>query len=520
MHELVQQVLANLKTVWHFRWYAVISAWVIAAGGWIVVYKMPNRYEADARVYVDTQSVLRPLLSGLTVDSNLEQMIMIMSRTLMSRPNLEKLIQMAGLDGGVKTDEEKEYLVTRLASAISIKGAGRDLYAISYVDKDPQIAKRVVQSVLKLFMDGSLVNNREDSDSARRFIDEQLKNYRDKLEASETAITEFKRRNLGLMPGQGPGYFTRLDEAKAALKQAKLELREAENSRDSIARRLASESEVAAVLDDRVAGEGSTESDIDVRIRTLGQKLDELRTTYTEEHPDIVAIARIIGQLKDQRELEIKQKRAEVKQNGPLPISQAKNPVYQQLTISLTAAEASLAAMRTRVAEYTERYIELQTAANAVPEVEAAYVQLTRDYEVNKTRYDELLKRRDTARITEDVDKTNATGAFRVIDPPQVPLRPKSPKRGLLMTIVLFLAIAGGLAVAFLLSQIRPTFNDERKLSEISGVRVLGTVPMVWNDSQKARRHLKLVSLLFSLASLLSAYAAIMTMLMLTTSRP
>src|SRR6185436_13558164 len=126
---------------------------------------------------------------------------------------------------------------------------------ISYADKNPEHAKRVVQSLLTLFMEQSLGDNREDSDAARRFIDEQLAGYRDKLVAAESAITEFKRQHMGLMPGEGPGYFARLTEAKTALRQAALDLREAEHSRDSIKKRFDAEAEIALLPGDKTASD-------------------------------------------------------------------------------------------------------------------------------------------------------------------------------------------------------------------------------------------------------------------------
>jgi len=522
MHELAEQLLSHLKAIWRYRWYAVVFAWIIALGGWAAVYyKMPERYQADARVYVDTQTVLRPLLLGLAVQPNVEQMVTMMSRTLISRPNLEKVIQMANLDVGLNTDDDRARLVTRLTQEISIKSAGgENLYTISYVDKDPKVAKQVVQSLLTLFVEGSLGDKRKDSDSARQFIEEQLQGYRDRLVAAENAITVFKRRYIGLMPGEGLGYFARLVETKAALNQAALDLNEAENSRDSIKKQLASESEIASLSGDNVSEKVAPESELDARIRVLQQKLDTLRLSYTEQHPDIVAIVPIIAQLREQKKAEAKQKEAEAKLRGTSPSeARVKGPVYQQLTVALTTAEANVAAMKTRFVVYSKRYADLQAAANAMPQVEAEYTQLTRDYEVNKARYDELLKRRESAQISGDMEASNAAVAFRVVDPPQVPLVPKSPNRPLLMSLVLLAALAGGLGGAFLVSQMRPTINDERRLRAITGLPMLGTVVMAWTDLEKARRTRGLVAFLISFASLLSAYAAIMAALVLTTSR-
>jgi polysaccharide chain length determinant protein (PEP-CTERM system associated) len=189
------------------------------------------------------------------------------------------------------------------------------------------------------------------------------------------------------------------------------------------------------------------------------------------------------------------------------------------LTVALTTAEANAAAMKARVEEYSKRYNELKAMANAVPQIDAEFTQLTRDYEGTKKNYETLLLRRESAQITGDVETRASLIDFRVIDPPQVPSVPKAPNRPQLMSLVLLAALGGGLGIAFLISQVRPTLNDERRLREVSGLPVLGTVVMAWTDAQKARRTRGLVALLLSFLSLLSAYAVIMAALVLTVSK-
>jgi polysaccharide chain length determinant protein (PEP-CTERM system associated) len=214
------------------------------------------------------------------------------------------------------------------------------------------------------------------------------------------------------------------------------------------------------------------------------------------------------------------QKKAEAKLRKPAPSSvQIQDPVYRQLTLSLASAEANVAAMKARVAEYGKRYNELRAAVNAVPQVDAEFTQLTRDYEVTKKNYENLLSRRESAQISGDMETRASVMDFRVVDPPQVPSVPKSPNRRLLMSLVLLAALGGGIGFAFLISQMRPTINGTQRLRELSGLQVLGTVAMAWTSAQKERRSRGLVALLISCASLLSAYAAIMAALMLTASR-
>jgi polysaccharide chain length determinant protein (PEP-CTERM system associated) len=524
MHDAFDQFLAYLKGAWRYRWYAVVVSWLVAVGGWCYVYTLPDRYEASARVYVDTQSVLRPLLAGLTVQPNVDQMISMMSRTLISRPNIEKVIRMADLDIKLKTPEDREALILRLGRDLQIRTTAQaNLYTIAYAEKNPQEAKRVVQSLLTLFVEGSLGDKRKDTDSARRFLDEQLKAYSDKLVAAETAFTEFKRKNVALMAGRGgQDYYARLGEAQAAVKQSELELREAENARDAIKRQLSGEAEAPPTLyegkkpkaAEKQPGAGDEKKpelvaepanpELDARIAALEQKLDALRLNYTDRHPDIVGIHRIIAQLKEQKKDE-----AKAQKGLPPGLAGQQNPFQQQLSVSLAAAEASVASVRARVAEYTKRLEALKDAVNMQPQVEAEFVQLTRDYDVTRANYYGLLSRREQAQMSGEMESSASVMDFRVIDPPTVPSTPNAPNRPALITTVMLIALGAGLGIAFVLSQIRPTFNDEKRLRELSGLTVFGTVAMAWTDAQRSKRRKGLVAFLLSFLSLLSAYGTV-----------
>ena len=510
MHELAGQLLFYLKSTWRYRWFAVVVAWLIAAAGWVAVERMPDRFQAWARVYVDTQSMLRPLLSGLAVQPNDVQIVRMMSRVIISRPNLEKVVQMAGMDKNNFSPEERAHLVTRLAKEITIDSAGRDnIYTISYEGASPLEAKRIVDSLLSLFVRESVGNKRQDSELSRRFIEQQLQSYGEKLKAAEKAVMEFKRRNAGLMPGDGQGYYAQLRNAESALRQARLDLGEAENSRNAIRQQLES---YKAAQADTAPGAGLN-PDLDARISALETKLDGLRVTYTDEHPDVVALVRIISHLKQQRAEE-----ARLAKPGQSAKS-APDLGQQQLIVALSSAEANVAALRARVAGLDRRHEELKAVADALPRVEAEFTQLTRDYDVIKGRYNTLLERRESAQISGDVEEDATTMGFRVVDPPRLPHSPSSPNRPRLVTMVLLAALAGGLGIAFLIGQLRPTFDNERRLTEVSGLPVLGTIVAHWTDAQKSRRRWALAAFVLVSVGLFSAYGALMTSLVLMGSR-
>jgi polysaccharide chain length determinant protein (PEP-CTERM system associated) len=511
MHELAYQTLSTAKAAWRYRWIAVIVAWVVALGGWTAVHRMPDRYEASARVWLNTQSVVKNLLAGLTAQPNVDQMVGMISRTMISRPNLEKVIGMADMDTGLASPRDREQMITRMIKEVTLQSAGGDnLFTISYTDKDPHKAKLVVQSLLTIFVERSLGEQRTNSEAAQRFIDEELKTYQEKLEIAENAMVEFKRRQTGLRAGRGD-YSAQLVTAEAALSEAILELKTAEIDLEASKKSFSDEA-FPSLLGDTGTDVGA-HPQIDARINALELKLDGLRLTYTEQHPDVVAIERTIAQLKEQT-------KAEAMSRKPSPRAvQTPDPVTRQLTLAAAAAEANVAAAKARVEEYGKRYNELRAVVVAAPGIDAEFNELTRAYEIAKSNYGTLLARREQARISAKMEATTNVTDFEVIDPPQVPSTPKTPNRLLLNSVVLLMALGCGGGSAFLLSQIRPTFNDERRLKELIGVQVLGTVNMAWTNAQQARRTWGLVALGISFAGLLSTYAAINVALVLMASR-
>jgi polysaccharide chain length determinant protein (PEP-CTERM system associated) len=186
------------------------------------------------------------------------------------------------------------------------------------------------------------------------------------------------------------------------------------------------------------------------------------------------------------------------------------SPMLQQLNISLSQAEAQVASMRTRVEEYSGRVARLRSRSAEVPEIEAQLAQLNRDYQVNKENYQKLVERREAAKLSGDLSSATDMLTFRVIDPPTAPNVPAGPNRVRLTSLVFVAALAAGLAVAFLLSQIRPTFLSQGSLQEVTGVPILGSISMNWTAEQKVRRKRRLYGLGASVFLLFGSYGAVM----------
>ncbi len=503
MDQVVQQLMSYARAIWHRRWYVAIVAWLISIAGWVGVYLLPDRYEASARVYVDTQTLLKPLLSGLTVDPGVEQQIKLMTRALVSRPTLEKVARMTDLDIHAKTPEDTEEMLDNLAKKISIADTGREnLYTLSFQDENPELAKKVVQALLTIFVESSLGKTRQDIASSQKFIEEQLQQYQQKLVDAENALKEFKQKHVGVMPGQGGDYYAKLEQGATQLRQAELDLREATNRRDQLKRQLEDEEpELAAA-----AAVVSTSSEVDGRIQALEKQMDSLRLQYTDLHPDIQSTKRLIAKLEEQKKQEIAARKADP--SG----AKIQNPVYQQLTIAIAEADGTVASLRARVSEFQGRYNALRSASSMIPQVEQEFTQLMRDYDVYKSNYTELLAKRESAAMSSEVESKTDTVDFRVIDPPRVPLAPAWPNRPLLLSLVPLGGLVAGFAAAFLISQIRRTVADRKSLRELTGLPLLGAVTKIETEEARRVRRKRLMAFLATIGSLVGAYGVLITL--------
>lgn len=520
MDELLHQAIVALRGIWHRRWIGLAVAWIVAIGGTIAVLRIPDKYEASARIYVDTQSVLKPLMSGLAVQPNVDQQVAILSRTLISRPNVEKLVRMADLDLGAKDKRQQEALIDELLKTLAISTTGRDnLYTVTFRDTSPEKAKRVVQSLVQIFVESGLGGKRKDSDSAKRFIDEQIKSYEKKLEEAENRLKDFKLRNLSLATGDGKDYYGRMAEVSSQLNQARLELREAENSRDALKRQIVGEEPV--LLPERPEAALATASvpEIDGRIDALKRQLDTILLKYTEQHPDVLGVKRIIEDLEEQKRQYLAARAKAAKPASGPTVSVNSNPVYQQLKVSLAEAEATVASLKTRVGEYEARQARLQASAKLVPQIEAEYSQLNRDYDIMKKNYETLVARRESAEISGEMEATGSVADFRLIDPPRASQQPVAPNRLVLLPLALLAAIGIGLFASFVASQVWPTFLDLHTLREATGIPILGSVSMIVSDERRRRDRNRLVAFLSGVVALFGSFGAGLLALFLLSSR-
>lgn len=461
LHELFQQVMLEARAAWRYRWHALIVAWAVMILGALLVFSLPNKYESSAQVYADTNALTNPLLRGIAVQPDPRARLEVITRTLLARPNLETVADKTGLSLRATAPADKDALLVKLGGMVKVKdGGAQNLYEISYSDTDPTMAQRVVQAFVEILMNDTLGENTSATASAQNFLQQQVDDYNKRLNDAEQKLADFKKANLGNLPGAGGGdYYTRLQAAEARLQDLQGQYAAAAGGRP-------------------VYRAGSGTLDIDRQIASYKDKLNDLLLKYTDEYPDVVSTRRMIGQLESRRSTMLRH-----------PGSAVASPPTGRAATS----HAEAAGLAAQIAAQQREIAGLKSNADKITDAQVTLQQLLRNYDVTKKQYDELVARLNTAQLSQDATQSGNNLKFRVISPPIVPLLPDGPKRGLMLLGVFVLALGIGGAFGFFMHKIKPVFLSLKTLREFGDLPVIGTFSMIATSARRELRRREII---------------------------
>jgi len=530
MDQLIAQVSAIAKRAWKYRWTGVMVAWLTGLVAAVVVFVLPDRYEASARIYVDTQSILKPLMAGLAVQPNVEQQVSMLGKTLINRPNVEKLVRMADLDLKSQSKADQESLIDTVTRNLAIQSAGRgdNLYTLSYRDSQPDQARRVVQALVSIFVESSLSSQRSGTQTAASFLNEQIKSYEAKLEEAENRVKEFRLRNIQNLAADGKDSASHLGELSQQLERARLEYREAINARDAAKQQLEAMRSGRAQTDTKSTVQSLLEEssievstpEIDARLQTQRSNLDALMQRYTDRHPDVVTTRKLIKDLEEIKRKEVVELRKKALAMPSIGgVGSGGNPAAQELARLLATTEVQVAALRARVDEYSSRYAQAMASLKTAPQLEAEAAQLNRDYAIQKKAYEDLVSRRESASMSGDLDSAAGIADFRLIDPPRVSPQPVAPNRLLLLAGALALSLVAGAFASFAASQLRPVFHDANEMRQRLELPILGVVSRLTTDVDRRRLKIDLFRFGAASGSLIMLFVVGLTVLVIIQNR-
>src|ERR1041385_4334417 len=189
-----------LTGTWHYRWIGMGVAWAVCVIGWLGVMVIPNQFQAVSMIYVDTDTMMAPLLKDLTVTTDPQQQVSVMLNTLLARPNLEQVVHLTNPRATSLSSAEMAKQVEGLQSYISIKPLStKNLFQLSYTDRDPDRGLNVSQTLLSIFVDSNIGSKRHDLEGAQSFLDTKVNEYETLVRQAEQRRTAFRKANIEVL---------------------------------------------------------------------------------------------------------------------------------------------------------------------------------------------------------------------------------------------------------------------------------------------------------------------------------
>ena len=465
----------HVRAAWRRRWMGMLVAWLVCGIGWAGIYAIPSQFESSARLFVDADAVLTPLLRGLAADSAPTTQLEILQKTLLSRPNLEKLVSKTDLDLTLNSASDRERLLARLALDIKVNPQTKNLFTITYRDKSARMAHDVVQALLTIFVESATGGSRTDMDNARRFLEREIQSYEQQLRAAEKRRADFRARYIEILPSDNSPNVPALEAARAQAQALEGKLLDALLARNTLRQEVENTPPMLVVESGSLTGGPLVKS----RLQEAQEQLALLLLKDTNQHPDVVAQRKLIETLKSEpREPAASASPSNANAWRDAPRRSVPNQVYEQLKVKLIEADTAVISLQRQRDDAVRTRERLEKVQREQPGLIAEYQDMDRDYVVLRRNHEDLLSRLQSANIAQAADTQADKVKLQVIDPPQVPRLPVAPNRMLLVTGVLLGGVICGAGITVLFGQLDRSFSTVEDLRQL-GLPVLGGVSIL-----------------------------------------
>lgn len=459
----------------------------------------PKRFESYVTIQVNEKDVIQPLMQGSAVATNIADISKNAKTLITSRKVVEDVLVTTGYVSKNTSAEKREKLINKVNKRTIVKSVGQNLIRISYLDENPELAMKGAQRFADLFLEESKSRKNDESIAAFEFIDKQVGEYHQKLVEAEKKLKEFRSEHLDAVPGSENQISTEMNRLQRRLEESTLAYKEEKIRYESLKRQLSGESEVVVGI--------THEGQIRKRIADLQSELDTLRLSYTDTYPDVVQLRYQIEDL--QKELDSEHTRKErALANGissPQDENARTNPLYQELRKSLSDSKTKLATLATRINE-TKKLLDIEVQrGKRVHGGEAVLSELTRDYEVNRDIYQDLLKRRENARVSKNME-SDQVGRMKIYEPAFLPVEPTGIRFLHFMIAGLVLGILIPVGLFYVFQQTDPRIRSVEIIREDLGLPILGVLPVLATPDDIKRKNKNIRDLGLVVVSMITLY--------------
>ena len=478
--------------------FAIIAIAALTAG-----LLWPKSYVASTTILAQSSDIIAPLLEGRAVPTGVTDRAGLARQVVFSRKVLTEAMQAGGWMESQPSPVEQERIMERIKDATQVTSPRPELVQITYRDSDPQRTFSVTKHLAELFIEESRATKERESREAFEFIDNQVSDYHKKLTSAEEGLLKYRSEDADAQAGSAADANARISALRTQVEQARTNLMEQRSRESALVAQLSGESEVTAVQ--------TREGLYRAQLIELQNQLDRLLLTYTEQYPDVV---RTRMQMQDiQRQLKDEQDRrstavASGQTQSPFGNTQF-NPLYQELRTRLADLRREIAATQTRMSASEGMLNDELDRSRRIAASEGALAELTRDYEVNRDIYQDLLRRRENARVSMVLDEEQRGLTFRIQDPAILPLRPSGLRLLHFAAGGLGAGILAPFALLFALVQFDPRVRSARQLERTTGLVALATIPTYPTAGERIRNRARVAFAFAVVAAVLGAYALV-----------
>ena len=471
------------------RWYIMLPLCVALVSGIALAILLPEVFEAKTLILVEGQRVPQNYVQSIVTEDT-AQRINTISQQILSRTNLEKIINDFGLFSSPNADkmfiEDKVASLRRRISVdvLSDRRRETEAFTITFKDTDPQKVMLVANGLASSFIDQNLKNRESQATGTSDFLEAELQSMKLKLEKVEENIKNYRKTNMGELPEQLETNLRILERLQEDLTDRQQSLRAAQARLAELNNQaLNREPSVVVIGGDQTQREGSAS------LEELYAQLESLKARYTEKHPDIQRIKKQIADLESKNTQDVASGNSEgLSARIPLAMRQQ---IFEVKT-EIQNTESEIEDLRNKIAEYQRR-------TENIPRREQELLGLNRDYQNIRATYESLLARKLEADIAVNMERKQKGEQFRILDPAKVPERPVDPdlKKLFLLMVALGFGLGGGLA--FLLDIVKPSFRKPNEIEEQYELPVLVSIPKLLQPKQMLlRRANQIASVVFS----------------------
>lgn len=479
---------ARRHTLLYVGIFAAIALVALAVG-----MMLPKKYASTTSILVEQSNIITPLMEGRAVPTGTANRATIAKEVAFSRKVMNEILRTGGWMEDNPSPVEQDRLIEQISGRTVISNPRENLIQIRYVDSNPQRAYEVTDRFADLVISESLATKERESREAYEFINVQVEQYHDKLTDAEANLEAYRNSNPDARPGIEADVNARIGELRRQIESAKLDLIDSRAQETALQSQLAGESEVSSVQT-RVGM-------IRGRIAELQAERDRLLLNYTEQHPDVVRVQHQIRDLDE--EMRSEQQRQDLRvagSPGGLGGGTTLNPLYGELRSRLSESRSRSAAVASRITTGEDLLAREFERSRRIAASESQLAELTRDYEVNRDLYQDLLKRRENARVSMNLDAERRGLSFRIQEPATVPLRATGLRLMHAAGAGLGAAFATPLLLLLAVVKLDPRVRSPFQLERDAGLPVIGNIPLYATPARRRRslRRYVLAALLFA----------------------